>query len=62
MVPPGRLTQLDLAVVGAMFSDGLRGSFMGRSTTCCESRVPTAAGTTSCPSATRSWRSATAST
>ncbi len=24
MVPPGRLTQLDLAVVGAMFSDGLR--------------------------------------
>ena len=24
MVPPGRLTQLDLAVIGAMFSDGLR--------------------------------------
>jgi hypothetical protein len=24
MVPPGRITQLDLAVVGAMFSDGLR--------------------------------------
>jgi hypothetical protein len=24
MVPAGRLTQLDLAVVGAMFSDGLR--------------------------------------
>ena len=24
MVPPGRITQLDLAVIGAMFSDGLR--------------------------------------
>ena len=24
MVPPGRVTQLDLAVIGAMFSDGLR--------------------------------------
>jgi hypothetical protein len=24
LVPPGRITQLDLAVVGAMFSDGLR--------------------------------------
>jgi hypothetical protein len=26
MVPPGRITQLDLAVIGAMFSDGLRGA------------------------------------
>jgi hypothetical protein len=24
MIPPGRITQLDLAVIGAMFSDGLR--------------------------------------
>ena len=60
MVPPGPQTQLDFAVLGGMFDDGLKG-VPGPSTTWSRCVARTAAGTTSCPTCTRSWPSATTS-
>ena len=57
---PGAMTQLDFAVFGRMFDEGLKEA-PARSTTSSKSAAPTAAGTTSCPTSTRSWPSATTS-
>ena len=61
MVPPGRVTQLDFAVIGAMFSDGLREVPGIDPRPAPHSAEPTAAGTTSFPTSIRFWPSATTS-